>query len=249
MYTKQQLMQQLKSIGVNPKGTLKVHSSYKTIGEVEGRGDTVIDALMEYMRDGLLVLPTHTWEYVNVNNPVMDVLYTPSNVGILTNLFRKRENVYRSLHPTHSVAAVGKDAKEFVAGEEKVNTSCGHGGTYYKLWERDAQILLLGVNFNCNTFIHGMEEWDNHGKYTISKEQTDLYTINYQGQRLYTPQYCHCPRTRLDIFTKLEAPAIQEGILTLGFFGDATTRLMNAKPLRELTAKLLAKDDRYLLRC
>jgi len=249
MYTKKQLMQQLENIGVNPKGTLKVHSSYKAIGEVEGRGDTVLDALMDYMQDGLLVLPTHTWNHVNVNNPVMDVLYTPSNVGVLTNLFRKRENVYRSLHPTHSVAAVGKDALEFLAGEEKINTPCGHGGAYYKLWERDAQILLLGVNFNCNTFIHGMEEWDNYGKDTISKEQTDLYTINYPGQRLYTPQYRHCSRIGSDTFTKLEAPAIQEGILTLGFFGDATTRLMNARPLRELTAKLLAKDNRYLLRC
>ena len=248
MYTKQQLMQQLDNIGVNPKGTLKVHSSYRAIGEVEGHGDAVINTLMEYMQGGLLVLPTHTWDCVNIRNPVMDVLYTPSNVGILTNLFRKRENVYRSLHPTHSVAAIGKDVKKFLAGEEKINTPCGQGGVYYKLWERNAQILLLGVNFTCNTFIHGIEEWDNHGKDTISKKQTDLYTINYQGQRLHTPQYRHCALIGSDTFSKLEAPSIQAGILSLGFFGDASTRLMNAKPLRELTAKILAEDNQYLLR-
>ena len=33
--------------------------SMKSIGEVEGRADTVLDALIEYFKDGLLLLPTH----------------------------------------------------------------------------------------------------------------------------------------------------------------------------------------------
>jgi len=245
MYTKQHLLASLAEIGVNPAGTLKVHLSYKAIGEVDGRGDTVLDALMEYMQDGLLVLPSHTWSSVRTQNPVMDVLHTPTCVGVLTEMFRKREGVYRSFHPTHSVAAFGRDAENFVAGEEHMTTPCGKGGAYYKLWERNAQILLIGVDFTRNTFIHGMEEWDG-AEGSIKEEIEDFYVISPMGQRLHMPQYRHCARLGSGTFSKLEPQAIQQGILALGRFGDATTRLMQAKPLREMVAELLKKDAKYL---
>lgn len=246
MYTKQDLQAHLDTLGIDPAGTLMVHISYKAIGDVDGRGDTVLDALAEYMRPGLLVLPSHTWDNVNIKNPVMDVLYTPTCVGVLTEMFRKRPGVCRSLHPTHSLAALGTGAEEFVSGEEHISTPCGKDGTYYKLWQRNAQILLIGVNFTRNTYIHGIEEWDG-AEGSISQKKTDLYVINHQGQRLYTPQYRHCSRLGSETFSKLEPQALQQGILTLGRFGDATARLMRAVPLREMVSALLRSDAGYLL--
>ena len=247
MYTKQDLQAHLSAAGVDPRGTLMVHVSCRAIGEVAGRGDAVLDALSEYMHAGLLVLPSHTWSNVGTQNPVMDVLHTPTCVGALTELFRKRPGVQRSLHPTHSLAALGSDAAEFVAGEERIPTPCGRGGAYYKLWERDAQILMIGVNFTSNTYVHGLEEWDG-AVGTISPDKTDLYVINHAGQRLHTPQYRHCSRLSSNTFSKLEPPAIQQGILRLSRFGDATTRLMHAKPLRKMVAEFLRADPMYLLR-
>lgn len=247
MYTKKDLIKNLEALGIDSKGTLMVHISYKAIGEVEGRGDTVLDALMEYMQEGLLVLPSHTWNNVGAENPVMDVLYTPSCVGVLTEMFRKRKGVYRSLHPTHSLAAIGEEAEQFLSGEEHIQTPCGEGGAYYKLWERNAQILLIGVNFTRNTYIHGIEEWDK-AEGSISKDKTDMYVIDYQGKRLATPQYRHCSRLSSETFTKLEPAALEQGILTMGYFGDATTRLMGAVSLRKMVAELLRSDARYLLR-
>ena len=244
MHTKQSLMANLSAIGINPSGTLKVHISCKAVGEVDGRGDTILDALMEYMQPGLLVIPSHTWGNVNKTNPVMDVLYTPTCVGVLTEMFRKREGVFRSLHPTHSVAAYGKDAEAFVAGEEKLTTPCGIGGAYHKLWERDAQILMIGVNFLCNTYVHALEEWDG-AKDILEKQIADYYVINQNGQRLHTPQYRHSKRLGSMTYTKLEPPALMEGILTFGSFGDASTRLFSAKLLREMVAKLLKNDPKY----
>jgi len=128
-----------------------------------------------------------------------------------------------------------------------MQTPCGKHGAYYKLWERNAQILLIGVNFIRNTFIHGIEEWDG-AQGTISPEKTDMYVIDYEGQRLYTPQYRHCARIGSDTFSKLEPQALQEGVLSLGRFGDATARVMHTKPLREMTAAILEEDSYYLSR-
>ena len=247
MYTRQELLTSLKNLNIDPSGTLLVHLSYKAIGEVDGRGDTVLDALMEYMSAGLLVLPSHTWSNVNASNPVMDVLHTPSCVGKLTDMFRKRPGVYRSLHPSHSLSAYGDDAESFISGEEHIDTPCGEGGTYHKLWQRNAQILLIGVSFTRNTYIHGVEEWDK-AEGSISPDKTDFYVIDYEGRRIHTPIYRHCSRLSSEVFSKLEPQALQEGILSFGTFGDATARVMYAAPLREMIAKLLEKDPQYLLR-
>jgi aminoglycoside 3-N-acetyltransferase len=247
MYTKQDLLSHLAVLGADPNGTLMVHLSYKAIGDVDGRGDTVLDALTEYMQPGLLVLPGHTWDNVRDKNPIMDVLYTPACVGVLTEMFRKRPGVYRSLHPTHALLALGKDAEEFLSGEENISTPCGKGGAYYKLWERNAQILLIGVNFTRNTFIHGIEEWDN-AEGSISEKKSDMYVIDYQGSRRYTPQYRHCAPLGSETFSKLEAPALQQGVLKIGRFGDAPARIMYAQPFRKMAAEILKADSAYLLK-
>jgi len=245
MYTKMDLISHLDALRIDPKGTLLVHLSYKAIGDVEGRADTVLDALSEYMAPGLLVIPAHTWDNVGKENPVMDVLYTPTCVGILTELFRKRPGVFRSLHPTHSLAAKGAEAEDFLSGEERVNTPCGKGGAYYRLWERNAYILHVGVNYTTNTFIHGIEEWDNaYG--AISEKATDLYVINYQGNRLHTPQFRHCSPLGSDTFGKLEPHAYKRNIMSFGRFGDAMTRLARAVPFREMAAEFLRENAKFL---
>lgn len=42
MHTKTGLFEQLKALEINPSGTLLVHSSLKSIGEVQGGADTVL---------------------------------------------------------------------------------------------------------------------------------------------------------------------------------------------------------------
>ncbi|MDQ1002777.1 aminoglycoside N3'-acetyltransferase [Neobacillus niacini] len=73
----------------------------------------VLDVLTEYMKNGLLVfLLIHG----RANNPRFYVNDSPSCVGLLTELFRKRPSIVRSWYPTHSVAALGKEAHEFIVG-------------------------------------------------------------------------------------------------------------------------------------
>ncbi len=91
MYTKVMLLKQIKELGIKPEDTVMIHSSMKAIGEVEGGAETVLDAFIEYLSNGLLIFPTHTWEQINKNNCIYDSKTELSCVGLLTNLFLKRE--------------------------------------------------------------------------------------------------------------------------------------------------------------
>src|SRR5699024_12305885 len=102
---KEEINKQLETMNIDSEGSMISHSSMKSIGEVEGQADTVLDAFSEFIKDGLLVFPTHTWAHINEEQPKFYVEETPTNIGILTELPTKRPALVRSLHPTHSVAA------------------------------------------------------------------------------------------------------------------------------------------------
>ena len=161
MHTLATLKSDLSAMGIPSDGTLLVHSSMKAIGAVDGGADSVLDAFSEYMANGLLVLPTHTWDHVNAGNPLYSVTETASCVGILTELFRKRPGVIRSHHPTHSVAALGRDAVAFTAGDAYLQTPCNRYGPWGRLLDRRATLLFIGVDLTKNTYMHGVEEWLN----------------------------------------------------------------------------------------
>ena len=61
MYSKEHLKLQLAQMGLKPTEAVMIHSSIKAMGPMEGGADTILDALMEYFAEGLLMMPTHTW--------------------------------------------------------------------------------------------------------------------------------------------------------------------------------------------
>ncbi|MDF2958889.1 MAG: family N-acetyltransferase [Paenibacillus sp.] len=238
MYTKSALIEQLGQMDIDRRGTILVHSSMKSIGDVEGGADTVLDALSEYMKDGLLVLPTHTWSYINADNPRFYVEDSPSCVGILPELFRKRPGVIRSWHPTHSTAALGRDAASFTAGDEQFDTPCARGSSWGKLLDRQAAILLVGVDLRRNTFMHGVEEWlDIPGRMTDSHQQ--LYTVLADGTEIAVPSRRHCGLSWSQHFWKVEEVLERRGALDKGRLGDAEVRVCGTVKLMEVLSEML----------
>lgn len=238
MYTQTDLLNQLDQLGLDKEGTLLVHSSFKSMGQIAGGPDAVLNSLTAYMKDGLLVLPTHTWEYINAENPDFHVVDSPSNVGVLTELFRKRENVVRSLHPTHSVAALGSEAISFVSGDEKFDTPCARGSVWGKLLDRKAKIMLLGVDLTRNTFIHGIEEWlDIPGRMTDTHEE--LYTVLADGTKISVPSRRHCGLSWSEHFWKVDGVLQKSGAMWLGKLGDAEVRICDTVKLTEVLTRML----------
>lgn len=241
MHTRHSLINQLAAANIDRQGTLLVHSSMKSIGEVDGGADTVLDALSEYMQEGLLVLPTHTWSYINADNPKFYVETSPSCVGILPELFRGREGAIRSYHPTHSVAALGEDAAEFVAGAELCDTPCHRESPWGKLLDRQATIMLVGVDLRRNTFIHGIEEWvDIPGRVTDSHEQ--LFVVLGDGTEIPVPSRRHYGLSWSEHFWKVEKILEREGAIHKVKFGDADTWICGTVQMTDILTKMLREN-------
>ncbi len=245
MFTKAELIAQLADMGVDRNGTLLVHSSMKAIGEVDGGADTVLDALTEYMKDGLLVLPTHTWRQMSKTYTVFDSRTEPSCVGLLTNLFLKREGVVRSLHPTHSVAAIGHDADDYTSGEETTLSPCPRHGCWGKLYDRKAQILFVGCSLKSNTYLHGVEEWiDTPNRLDPSPQ--DFTVIDRNGVSHTVTQYRHCTIDPVvdpsEHYDKMEPLFKAHGAVSYGVFGDAKCILGDAVKMADLTIPYLQND-------
>lgn len=240
MHTKQSLKYDLNGMRIKSKDVLFVHSSMKSIGNVENGADTVLDALSESLADGLLILPAHTWEYINASNPVFDVRKSRTCVGILTELFRSRSGVIRSLHPTHSLSALGCGAKEYVKDEELKDTPCAPDSCYGKLYGLNAKILMIGVDFSKNTTVHCIEEVANvPGRLSIEKEQ--LYSVDYDGVVHSVPSFRHKNANSCN-YRKLEPVMLAKGAMKEVKFGNAKCLLFSVKDLFDITLELLAKN-------
>lgn len=151
---KEDIMYSLKLMDVSEGDVLLVHSSLTSMGYVEGGADTVIDALLEAVGpEGTISMSTLTgW-----GSP-FDADTSPSAVGDISEQFRKRAGAYRSLHPVHSVTAIGKYAEFLTRDHETCETGCGTGTPYEKLRMLKGKVLLLGVDMDRNTIMHTLEE-------------------------------------------------------------------------------------------
>lgn len=266
-YNKQQLKDQLESMGLKGDETILIHSSMKAIGAVDGGADTVLDAWMEYFKDGLLLLPTHTWKTVNADNPVYNPYTTPSCVGLLTNMFMKRDGVIRSLHPTHSMSGYGKNAAEYLAGEEYNNTPCTPGGCYDRLKEVGGKVLLVGVGHERNTYIHSVEEVlnvpnrlsdmpmelvielqeesNNSGKLPPYNRDDGWkkHTDNKLCRKVYVRKHYNAQQPHIsEDFVKLNQIFLDSGVVRKVKFGDADSLLCDAKGMFNIVRQVIAPD-------
>ena len=78
MHTRNDLKEDLRRMGFNGTETVIIHSSLKSIGEVEDRADGILDALEDFFADGLLVFPSMTYSLVDNKQPVFSVRDTPA---------------------------------------------------------------------------------------------------------------------------------------------------------------------------
>lgn len=153
------LIDDLQALGIRPGETILVHSSLRSLGQVSGGAETVIAGLREAIGDrGTLLMPALSYAYVHASQPLFSPRWTGTCVGLIPETFRRMPGVFRSVHPTHSVCAIGARARELTGDHHLDRTPVGPHSPFSRLPTVGGRILMLGCGLLPNTSMHGVEE-------------------------------------------------------------------------------------------
>ena len=167
------LVRDLRALGVRAGDTLMIHASLRAIGPVEGGAQGVLDALDRAVGEGgtsMMVLGAQDdWAWVNdlpegervarlAEAEPFDCLRTPAepDVGYLAEAFRQRSGTIVSDHPEGRFGARGAWAAELVR-DPPWHHYYGPGSPLERLCRASGRVLRLGADFNTTTVLHWAE--------------------------------------------------------------------------------------------
>lgn len=265
MLTWQDMANALKELGVEQGDFVLVHSSFKSLGPTENGADTVVKGLQAAVGEaGTVIFPTlcqKDWEHVYENWH----LDAESDVGYLTNYFRKLPGAYRSDQASHSVAAMGKDAQWLTQTHGKSGLRYGIFGDspfaadspWEKMYHRNTKVLFVGVGIRKCTFRHYaeycfMEEYLEKAKQGIRRKALQEGKTAEQAESEFAAMKArlwHYDRwsqggvwphvDSVYVLEKLE----EQGKVRRGKCGEADVIMVSAGDFVDVTYELLEKRD------
>jgi len=134
---------------------LMVHSSLNDMVPMyTGSLNKLLSIILSYCKKNniTLAMPTFfsgsNWvakEYYENGKHIFNVRKTFSQMGMLSELFRRTPNVRRSIHPTHSICALGPLADELTRNHHQADTTFGEGTPFGEVIKYRTFILGIGT--------------------------------------------------------------------------------------------------------
>lgn len=234
--TQLMLTRQLLDLGVQPGGVLLVHCSFSRVKPVVGGPAGLIAALQAALQpDGTLVMPSMTDD----DDHPFDPTCTPClGMGVVANTFWQMPGVLRSDSP-HAFAAIGPEAAG-ITGPHPVDVPHGLDSPVGRVYERDGQVLLLGVGHSDNTTVH-LAEYMAGVRYRRKK----YLTLWKEGQlfRCDFTEIDHCCQN----FNLVDPWLDARGLQRKGMVGRAEARLMRSRDVVEVVLEHLRQDETVFL--
>lgn len=249
------LIMDLKDMGIKQGDIILVHSSLKSIGYVIGGAKTVIEALMEVIgQEGTLVIPTYPLSGTMLskclkNDYIFDYKSTPTGLGSIPAEFLKVEGIFRSIHPTHSISAFGKYAREITEKHHLGNKTYGVNSPWGKVIELNGKFLGIGISLGPTTQYHFIEDIMGE-EFPVKVKVDDIYNLKCKvGEEKYIsvavqPLDPIVAQTRID---KKKSSFIRDyfwriynqlGILNTGKIGEADSWWADANSFSKVLIKL-----------
>ena len=251
--TRESLAADLRGLGVRAGGVLLVHSSLSSLGWVCGGGVAVVQALLDVLGpDGTLVMPTHTtgnsdpsvwtnpavprgwWSEIRAHMPAYDPRATPSTgVGAIPEVLRSWPGAMRSEHPQTSFAALGPRAA-IVTRDHRLGSALGEHSPLARLYDLDADVLLLGAGHDSNTSMHLAE----YRCRTPRLGRSGTAVAGPEGRRWVT-----CDDVDLDAsdFAAIGAGLDAAGLVAAGHVGSAECRLMRQRQVVDFAVEWMER--------
>jgi aminoglycoside 3-N-acetyltransferase len=237
MVSTNELVQQLRTVGVKEGGVLLVHTSFRAVRPVEGGPAGLIDALRTALGpDGTLVMPSWTGD----DDTPFDPATTPAatDLGVVADTFWRMSGVQRSTH-NFAIAAAGPHADRITADPlplppHRLESPVG------RVYELDGQVLLLGVGHDANTTLH-LAELVAGVPYRVPKHVTVLE--NGHPVRIDYGENDHCCQR----FNLADEWLRSRGLQREGIVGQAQARLMRSRDIVDVACEHLARDPLLFL--
>ncbi len=172
---------------------LMVHSSIDTFAPMyKGTAKDLLQALIEFCGPHrTLVMPAFVMggrsydSAAYFRNRPFDVRTTPSDMGLVAELFRRTPGVLRSLNPGCSVCALGPLAKQLTTGHHLSRSGLSPDSPFGLMDRSETAIVGLGVEyFRCLTHAHvaGHAMGDDF-PIKFDTPTTQVTLVDYDGSR------------------------------------------------------------------
>lgn len=241
MVTDEQIVNELRALGLSAGQVVFVHSSLSSLGHVPGGAETVVDAFLEVLGStGTLVVPTFTFAHGRADAPIFDLQQDQSEMGAITEALRTRPGVQRSCHLLHSVAALGAQAETIAAVHGP--SAWAADGPFWQLYELDARIVLLGVPYLRCTWFHVIEQLVQVRYRGWIEKRAWLRKADGAIEPLPTWMYRGNSDFVGNDFNKLGARLEEAGHVQVGAVGNAVTRSFAVRAALALGVALYRQD-------
>jgi aminoglycoside 3-N-acetyltransferase len=242
----ERIREDLAALGLEKGDAVLVHSSFKSMGAVEGGIQTFVEALLSVIGDrGTLIVPTLTFVEVSEENRVFDYLRSASCVGAVSEFVRHMDGAKRSVNPTHSCAAIGCKRDWYVDGHQNDRTPVGPNSPIWKLHEDGGKVLMLGCRLTSNTSLHGIEE--KAGVTYLMAEKAETYQIILSDRVMEMDYIRHNDHARLiGRYNRLEQVLSPEK-MPCGNIHGAKSWLIDAPAMWDAGVKAMEKDPYFFI--
>lgn len=226
MHILEGLSQQLTDLGLRSGDLVMTHASLRKIGEIEGRGETLIRALLKVIgTEGTLVMV--------LGSPadcVFEAATSPIDpeMGMLAELFRRFPDVIINDHAAARFAAHGPLADELLK-DTTLHDYYSHGSVPDKIYQNNGRVLRMGANIDTVTITHFAEYLaDIPNKKRVEREYTRKDTgrqvIKSLDDCLGIREWPHG-----DYFGQITKDFIASGQCQHGLIGNAESELFEAR--------------------
>jgi aminoglycoside 3-N-acetyltransferase len=148
-------------LGIKKGDHLFIHGSMDMIN-TELSPLQVLEMLLEIVEeDGSVSVPTFirysSKEWMEMDKK-FDIKKIPSGMGIFSERVRRNKSAKRSLHPTKSVATIGKIADDVLNEHHLDIYQFGEKSPFVKLLDYDVKVIGLGAPMSYLSMVHTVED-------------------------------------------------------------------------------------------
>ena len=147
-----------KKIGIKKNDTVILHGDAGVVAQLKTKKNKLnffFDKLIQILgKNGNILVPAFT--YSSCKKKYFDKKKDNSEIGLFSEVFRKRKKVRRTEHPIFSFCVHGKKFSYF--NKASLSTCFGKNSIFELFLKSNAKILCLGCSLDRITFTHYAEE-------------------------------------------------------------------------------------------